>query len=95
MGREIGIDMAQGGARNAGKPVEGCWFCLSNPNCSSWLLVSIGQASAAPPSVVRVEWKRLLLTTLLHGEALGAVERWCADGTRARQGMGMVATCDH
>lgn len=45
MGRDVGVDMAKGGAGSRDvKPVDGCWFCLSNPNCSSWLVVSIGQA---------------------------------------------------
>lgn len=27
-----------------GKPVEGCWFCLSNPTADTELIVSIGKA---------------------------------------------------
>lgn len=27
-----------------GKPVEGCWFCLSNPSADTELIVSIGKA---------------------------------------------------
>ena len=26
-----------------GKPVEGCWFCLSNPDADVDLIVSIGK----------------------------------------------------
>lgn len=28
-----------------GKPVEGCWFCLSNPTADTELIVSIGESS--------------------------------------------------
>jgi RNA recognition motif-containing protein len=49
MGRELTIDVATStnGGRQAvvGKPVEGCWFCLSNPNADVNLVASIGQAS--------------------------------------------------
>ena len=35
MGRELTVDVAtaaDGGKAPTGLPVEGCWFCLSNPN---------------------------------------------------------------
>eukprot|EP00951_Prasinocladus_malaysianus_P022204 scaffold185453_cov44-Prasinocladus_malaysianus.AAC.1 len=37
MGRSITIEMstagAQGTPKPTGKPVDSCWFCLSNPSC--------------------------------------------------------------
>lgn len=47
MGRELTVDAASaeggGGALAAtGEPVEGCWFCLSNPNADVNLVASIG-----------------------------------------------------
>ena len=47
MGRELTVDAASadggGGAPAAtGEPVEGCWFCLSNPNADVNLVASIG-----------------------------------------------------
>eukprot|EP00891_Asterochloris_glomerata_P004628 jgi/Astpho2/4628/e_gw1.00067.405.1_t len=46
MGRELFIDAqhappAQG--PEPGKPVDGCWFCLSNPNADVELVASIGE----------------------------------------------------
>ena len=32
-----------------GKPVEGCWFCLSNPTADTELIVSIGE----PPNLTQ------------------------------------------
>ena len=32
-----------------GKPVEGCWFCLSNPTADTELIVSIGKALHTKP----------------------------------------------
>ena len=46
MGRELYVAAAvnkppdAGGA--SGKPVEGCWFCLSNPNADVNLIASVG-----------------------------------------------------
>ena len=48
MGRELTVDAASadgggGGPPIAtGEPVEGCWFCLSNPNADVNLVASIG-----------------------------------------------------
>lgn len=45
--REVYIDSAANGSRpiapEPGKPVEGCWFCLSNPTADTDLVVSIGK----------------------------------------------------
>ncbi|KAL0037433.1 hypothetical protein WJX79_008053 [Trebouxia sp. C0005] len=45
--REVYIDSAANGSRpiapEPGKPVEGCWFCLSNPTADTDLIVSIGE----------------------------------------------------
>lgn len=50
MGRELYIDAAarndEERGRQLGKPVEGCWFCLSNPNADTELVASIGLCSA-------------------------------------------------
>jgi RNA recognition motif-containing protein len=47
MGRELFIDAASNrppeAALGTGKPVEGCWFCLSNPNADVNLIASIGE----------------------------------------------------
>ena len=49
MGRRITIEMSTSGssARQmqpaTGKPLENCWFCLSNPSASVWLVVSVAQ----------------------------------------------------
>ncbi|CAL8469438.1 g8979 [Coccomyxa elongata] len=44
MGRELTVDVSTSGARApSGKPVEGCWFCLSNPNADVNLVASIGE----------------------------------------------------
>lgn len=44
MGRQLGIDAAATGPRaGTGKPVEGCWFCLSNANADIDLVVSVGE----------------------------------------------------
>jgi len=37
----------------AGKPVEGCWFCLSNPNADVELVASVGEQSNSPNISVR------------------------------------------
>lgn len=46
MGRELYVDAAVNKPADAigqsGKPVDGCWFCLSNPNADVNLLASIG-----------------------------------------------------
>lgn len=45
MGRELTVDVATSQNRQTitvGKPVEGCWFCLSNPNADVNLVASIG-----------------------------------------------------
>ncbi len=54
--REVYIDSAANGSRpiapEPGKPVEGCWFCLSNPTADTDLVVSIGKAcptTSTPP----------------------------------------------
>ena len=46
MNRPLYIDAAAAGRPplpDPGKPVEGCWFCLSNPNADTDLVVSIGE----------------------------------------------------
>lgn len=46
MGRTLYIDAATSGAEakaRAAKPVEGCWFCLSNPNADVELVASVGE----------------------------------------------------
>ncbi len=44
MGRELTVDVSTSGARAlSGKPVEGCWFCLSNANADIDLVVSVGE----------------------------------------------------
>lgn len=49
MGRELTIDVSTSGARApSGKPVEGCWFCLSNPNANVNLVASIGKPPCLP-----------------------------------------------
>ena len=55
MGRELTVDVAtaaDGGKAPTGTPVEGCWFCLSNPNADVNLVASIGaplcHATSAP-----------------------------------------------
>ncbi len=51
LGRELFVDAASNrppeAALGTGKPVEGCWFCLSNPTADVNLIASIG-ADAAP-----------------------------------------------
>jgi RNA recognition motif-containing protein len=47
MGRELTVDgatAAKSGSQQApaGQPVEGCWFCLSNPKADVNLVASIG-----------------------------------------------------
>ena len=45
MGRELTVDVATAADSNkvhTGTPVEGCWFCLSNPNADVNLVASIG-----------------------------------------------------
>lgn len=45
MGRELTVDVSTSGARApSGMPVEGCWFCLSNPNADVNLVASIGRS---------------------------------------------------
>jgi hypothetical protein len=49
MGRELTIDVSTSGVRApSGKPVEGCWFCLSNPNADVNLVASIGKPPCLP-----------------------------------------------
>jgi RNA recognition motif-containing protein len=48
MGRELTVDASTaakpgGKGQPAGQPVEGCWFCLSNPNADVNLVASIGE----------------------------------------------------
>ena len=48
MGRELTVDAAtaaKSGSQQApnGQPVEGCWFCLSNPKADVNLVASIGE----------------------------------------------------
>ena len=45
MGRQLTVDVAtaaEGGKAPTGTPVEGCWFCLSNPDADVNLVASIG-----------------------------------------------------
>lgn len=45
LGRSLLIDAASSGKAAAArvvKPVEGCWFCLSNPNADVDLVASVG-----------------------------------------------------
>ena len=54
MGRQLTVDVAtaaEGGKAPTGTPVEGCWFCLSNPNADVNLVASIG---ALPCSSSRI-----------------------------------------
>ena len=65
IGRPLYIDAATAGrapVTEPGKPVEGCWFCLSNPNADTDLVVSIGTSSmhAKPGSLLSLS--RCLLT---------------------------------
>ena len=49
MGRELFVDAAVNKPPDAvgasGKAVEGCWFCLSNPNADVNLIASIGASA--------------------------------------------------
>lgn len=48
LGRTLTIDASTSGAAGAARavqPVEGCWFCLSNPNADVELVASVGEAS--------------------------------------------------
>ena len=51
-GREIFVDAASNrpapAPLPAGQPVEGCWFCLSNPNANVELVASVGALDAGP-----------------------------------------------
>ena len=50
MGRSLFIDAAASSAETAvrsAKPVEGCWFCLSNPNADVELVASVGELGRA------------------------------------------------
>ncbi len=44
MGRKLFIEPAMSRRRDAA-PVEGCWFCLSNPNADIQLVASVGEES--------------------------------------------------
>ncbi len=51
MGRELTVDVAtaaDGAKAPTGLPVEGCWFCLSNPNADVNLVASIGDLQLSP-----------------------------------------------
>ncbi len=51
--REVFVDSATHGrpaAPEPGKPVEGCWFCLSNPTADTDLVVSIGMSAECSSS---------------------------------------------
>lgn len=57
MGRTLYIDAATSGAEakaRAAKPVEGCWFCLSNPNADVELVASVGARPAAACAPARL-----------------------------------------
>ncbi|KAL4423189.1 hypothetical protein ABPG77_000322 [Micractinium sp. CCAP 211/92] len=46
LGRTLHIDASTSGAAGAARavqPVEGCWFCLSNPNADVELVASVGE----------------------------------------------------
>ena len=48
LGRGLEIDAANSGAAGAAmaaRPVEGCWFCLSNPSADVDLVASVGEES--------------------------------------------------
>jgi diadenosine tetraphosphate (Ap4A) HIT family hydrolase len=45
MGRKMYIEPALSVRRKDAAPVEGCWFCLSNPNADIQLVCSVGQES--------------------------------------------------
>lgn len=54
MGRTLHIDAATSDAEaksKAAKPVDGCWFCLSNPNADVELVASVG-ALCSPPGTL-------------------------------------------
>ena len=50
--RPIYIDSSKPPAPEPGKPVEGCWFCLSNPTADTDLIVSIGKPLLPPGSLL-------------------------------------------
>ena len=65
MGRPLGVDMAnldEERPKKAAKPVDGCWFCLSNPNADVELVASIGEALPIRISffflIDRLGWRR-------------------------------------
>ena len=70
MGRELFIDAqhappAQG--PEPGKPVEGCWFCLSNPSADVELVASIGQPRSASTVTALPSHKQQQCCSLLLG----------------------------
>jgi len=66
MGREIGIDMSQRKVPGEGRPVDGCWFCLSNPTASTWLVVSVGQQSYVAMDKCPIEPMHVQIVPIEH-----------------------------
>ncbi|KAL3157811.1 hypothetical protein ABBQ32_012233 [Trebouxia sp. C0010 RCD-2024] len=49
-----------------GKPVEGCWFCLSNPTADTELIVSIGEECYCVMDKGAINWGHVLLLPIEH-----------------------------
>ncbi|KAL6784615.1 CGL125 [Auxenochlorella protothecoides x Auxenochlorella symbiontica] len=67
MGRQLGIDAAATGPRaGTGKPVEGCWFCLSNANADIDLVVSVGEESYVAVDKGAITDEHVLVVSVEH-----------------------------
>lgn len=79
MGRELFVDAAVNKPPDAvgmsGKAVEGCWFCLSNPNADVNLIASIG-ASAFTPFALSSDIDSDWCTSTLNRAATGMGLDW-------------------
>ncbi|KAK9811513.1 hypothetical protein WJX72_005124 [[Myrmecia] bisecta] len=105
MGRELYIDTATATASDRqpviGKPVEGCWFCLSNPNADTSLVASIGEecymavdkGAITPMHVLLVPIEHYPNTLTLSASCYAEMERYLSalQTCYASQGMDLVA----
>ena len=65
MGRKLHIEPAVARKKDA-KPVDGCWFCLSNPNADVQLVASVGQESYVALDKGQINSTHVLILPIEH-----------------------------
>lgn len=86
MGRTLEIDASTARRRTDGRPVDGCWFCLSNADADVDLVASVGDDAYLAVDKGAISDSHVLVVSVEHQpcsqalspEAFGEVERYLA-----------------